>query len=527
MALNGRSCAQQHCNGSDRKSKERAPNKKIDEDEEDLGYVRDEMKSFWTEHSKEATEEEMMLDSHAEQLGKEEIPEILSQLPDVAGMDVLELGAGIGRFTGHLANEARSVMAIDFMEIFVEKNRQLNRHHGNITFQQSDVTQLELPYESFDLVFSNWLLMYLEEKEVEELFFNILKWLRPGGFFFFRESCFHQSGDASRDYNPTKYRDPATYNNIIQSVSIKDGQETHAFEMIMSKSVQTYIKLKNNCNQICWLVHKSERRTLLNNGFSNYQEYLDKHLYSVHNIRSYETVFGEGFISSGGMETTQKFVRMLNLKRGEHVLDVGSGTGGSAFRMAQKYDVQVTGIDLSANMVALALQKGHKVKDIRVQFEVGDVTKRKFQSESINAIYCRESLLHIVDKESLLSSFHKWLKNGGRLVVADYFSRSDEKDETSQEFKKFIHQRGFSLASLNRFKQLLTEAEFVSIRIDDVTDEFIDILNKELEYLENERDEFLTVLPEPDYKALVNKWKDTLVQFTSGDLRYGLIYAEK
>ena len=37
-----------------------------------------------------------MLDSNAEELGKEEIPEVLSMLPDTSGMDVLELGAGIG-----------------------------------------------------------------------------------------------------------------------------------------------------------------------------------------------------------------------------------------------------------------------------------------------------------------------------------------------------------------------------------------------------------------------------------------------
>jgi len=47
---------------------------------------------------------------------------------------------------------------------------------------------------SYDLVFSNWLLMYLEDVEVEKLFVNMLRWLRPDGYFFFRESCYHPSG---------------------------------------------------------------------------------------------------------------------------------------------------------------------------------------------------------------------------------------------------------------------------------------------------------------------------------------------
>ena len=54
------------------------------------------MTSFWSEHSKDASLEEMMLDSNAEELTKQELPEILSYLPTWQDKDVVELGAGIG-----------------------------------------------------------------------------------------------------------------------------------------------------------------------------------------------------------------------------------------------------------------------------------------------------------------------------------------------------------------------------------------------------------------------------------------------
>ena len=54
------------------------------------------MTEFWKEHSKDGSMEEMMLDSKAEELSKDELPEILSYLPDFKGKDVVELGAGIG-----------------------------------------------------------------------------------------------------------------------------------------------------------------------------------------------------------------------------------------------------------------------------------------------------------------------------------------------------------------------------------------------------------------------------------------------
>lgn len=56
-----------------------------------------------------------------------------------------ELVVCFSRYTGHLAAKARSVMAIDFMEAFIEKNREVNNHYGNVVFKQADVTKLELP----------------------------------------------------------------------------------------------------------------------------------------------------------------------------------------------------------------------------------------------------------------------------------------------------------------------------------------------------------------------------------------------
>ena len=46
------------------------------------------------------------------------------------------------------------------------QNRELNGHFGNVEFICADVLQLALPPASFDLVFSCWILMYLNDDEV-------------------------------------------------------------------------------------------------------------------------------------------------------------------------------------------------------------------------------------------------------------------------------------------------------------------------------------------------------------------------
>lgn len=45
----------------------------------------------------------------------------MSLLPPLEGKYVVELGAGIGRFTGELAKEAGRVLAIDFIESVIRK----------------------------------------------------------------------------------------------------------------------------------------------------------------------------------------------------------------------------------------------------------------------------------------------------------------------------------------------------------------------------------------------------------------------
>ena len=46
---------------------------------------------------------------------------MLSLLPPYEGKSVLELGAGIGRFTGELAKKAGQLIALDFIDSVIKK----------------------------------------------------------------------------------------------------------------------------------------------------------------------------------------------------------------------------------------------------------------------------------------------------------------------------------------------------------------------------------------------------------------------
>merc|ERR1712109_224966 len=70
------------------------------------------------------------------------------------------------------------------------------------------------------------------------------------------------------------------------------------------------------------------------------QDFLNAGQYKRNGILRYERVFGHTFVSTGGLTTTKQIVDPIGLKPGMKVLDIGCGTGGSAFIWQEILDVK-------------------------------------------------------------------------------------------------------------------------------------------------------------------------------------------
>ncbi|XP_070581472.1 uncharacterized protein [Ptychodera flava] len=173
----------------------------------------------------------------ADEMTKLEIPELLAVLPPLEGKSILELGAGIGRFTTALAQKAGHVTAVDLIEKFTEENRQNNSHFGNVDFVTSDVAKLEVP-RTYDLVFSNFLLQYLDEKECRDVVMKTISWLNKDGYVFFRESAKDERDlPGPPKSNASLYRHPTFYTDIFNNVRKPVEGNTDVAELL--KILQT------------------------------------------------------------------------------------------------------------------------------------------------------------------------------------------------------------------------------------------------------------------------------------------------
>ncbi len=197
---------------------------------------------FW--QGKPSTVSGMVLIDESDTMDRAERADILAQLPPLEGRDVLELGAGIGRYTSYFAQVARHVTAVDFVERFIEENRRTTALFNNTSYYCANVMDLEFEDVSFDFVFINWLFMYLDDQQVALLRDRIKRWTRPEGMVFFRESCFVGStGTPPSKDNPTRYRSDEEYTCLFD----KD------FSLLHRGNVQIYEELFNNPHQHYWL----------------------------------------------------------------------------------------------------------------------------------------------------------------------------------------------------------------------------------------------------------------------------------
>ena len=112
-------------------------------------------------------------------------------------------------------------------------------------------------------------------------------------------------------------------------------------------------------------------------------------------------------------------VRLVDVaapKKGEHVLDVGTGTGLVAHLVAPRVSPgSVIGIDLSDNMLALARSKKSK----NVQFLGMAAERLVFKPETFDLVTMGDALAYLGDPTDALAEAHRVLKEGGRLAVSN------------------------------------------------------------------------------------------------------------
>ena len=106
-------------------------------------------------------------------------------------------------------------------------------------------------------------------------------------------------------------------------------------------------------------------------------------------------------------------LRLLDIKRGEKVLDLGCGQGFFS-REFFKAGADVFGVDLSPKLIALA--KEHSPKEIRFAVSTADKLS-VFSGPSFDAVVCISVIQNIERVQAVFAETVRVLKSGGRFLV--------------------------------------------------------------------------------------------------------------
>jgi arsenite methyltransferase len=109
------------------------------------------------------------------------------------------------------------------------------------------------------------------------------------------------------------------------------------------------------------------------------------------------------------------------LEPGERVLDLGSGAGTDSLIAAQMVgpDGQVTGIDMTPQMLAKARAAAVEMGAANVEFVEAEAERLPFADASFTVVVSNGVIDLIPDKDAVFSELHRVLAPGGRIQIAD------------------------------------------------------------------------------------------------------------
>jgi len=121
----------------------------------------------------------------------------------------------------------------------------------------------------------------------------------------------------------------------------------------------------------------------------------------------------------------RKIIQILELEKGEKILDVGTGTGVMIPYLYDKIkeDGKIIAIDISEEMISIAKEK-YLNEYSNIEFIAGDINKLD-NDNSFDTILCYSCFPHFLDQEYTVKKMADLLKMNGKLMVAHSQSRED------------------------------------------------------------------------------------------------------
>ncbi len=141
----------------------------------------------------------------------------------------------------------------------------------------------------------------------------------------------------------------------------------------------------------------------------------------------------------GGFALTRRTAELAELTEGLKILDVSSGRGTQSLFYSREFGVEVTGVDISEEMVRTSTSNAEKAGlENRVRFRTGDSQSLPFEENTFDVVINECAVGIPDDSQKVLNEMVRVAKPGGRILIHESTWRmklsNEEKDEFSERY---------------------------------------------------------------------------------------------
>jgi sarcosine/dimethylglycine N-methyltransferase len=182
------------------------------------------------------------------------------------------------------------------------------------------------------------------------------------------------------------------------------------------------------------------------------EEFFDESLAAYLSFWDSEGVLHTGYFTSEDDEdyhaasdrTTELVAADAGIDGSSSVLDVGCGCGNFLIAIARRFGCRGVGLDLSAERIKVAREKGTDGLDVR--FDHGSATELPYPDDHFSHVVSQDALFLVPDKPRSHAEISRVLRPGGTLAFSDFLQPRREVSERARKhvFDRVRWNSGFS-----------------------------------------------------------------------------------